>query len=103
MLELHAIGMRASTSTPRDRRGARGRREQAAQHADRRGLARAVGAEDAEDLAGADREADVVHGDDVAKALDQATDLDDAPRRLSPASRPGASWPLIALARRVRG
>src|SRR5262249_54575438 len=50
--------------------------EQPAQHADGGGLARAVGAEDAEDLAGADVEGDVVDRPDRPETLGQPADLD---------------------------
>src|SRR5262249_6785196 len=59
-----------------DRRGARGRREQSAQHPDRRRLAGAVAAEEAEDLAATDVERDVVDRDERAEAPRQTADLD---------------------------
>ena len=53
--------------------GRAGRRTQkAADHLDRRRLARAVGAEKAKDFAAAHIEVDVVHGDLVAKTFDEA-------------------------------
>ena len=58
--------------------------QQAAHHLERGRLAGAVGAEQAEDLAAADAEADVVGGGEVAEPLGQPVGLDD--RRL-PAPR----------------
>ena len=57
-----------------------GRRQQAGQHLHRRGLAAAVRAEEAEDLAALDREADVVDGGEVAEAAGEVVRLD---RRLA--------------------
>src|SRR5262249_33217771 len=48
-----------------------------AQHADRRRLAGAVRPQDAEDLAGEDRERDVVDRGHLAEAFDQVAQLDD--------------------------
>ena len=56
-----------------DERGAAGRPQQAAQHADGGGLARAVGAQEAEDLARLDAEGQVVHGDEVTEAAGKPT------------------------------
>ena len=53
--------------------------QQPAQHADRRRLAGAVGAEEAEDLALLHRERQIVDGDERAEAARQAADVD-APR-----------------------
>src|SRR5262249_36912405 len=47
------------------------------QPADRRGLAGTVGPQDAEDLAGVDRERHVVHRGHLAETLDQVAHLDD--------------------------
>ena len=55
-------------SKPATRNCARRRRQQAAQHAERRGLAGPVGAEQAENLAAGDGEAHVVDGDEGAEA-----------------------------------
>ena len=52
------------------------RPQQRGQHADRRGLARAVGAEHAVDRAGAHRQVHAVHRPGVAEGLDQAGGLD---------------------------
>ena len=60
-----------------DRSGAGRRVDEPEQHADRRGLARAVGTEEAEYLARPDREGEVVHGDEAApEPLAQAGDRD---------------------------
>ena len=67
-------------------------REQPAEHAKRRGLARPVGPEQAEDLAPVDVEADVVDGGEAAKLPDQVADLDDTSVALSLSPRlPGGS------------
>ena len=60
------------------------RRKQAAQHAEGGGLAGAVGPEQAEDLAAAHLEVDVVDGGEGAEFLDQLLDLD---HRLVPVLR----------------
>ena len=52
------------------------RREQAVEHFDRRRLAGAVGAEEAEDLARRDGERDAVDGDEVVEALGELVHLD---------------------------
>src|SRR5262249_50891579 len=77
----------------------RGRCQQPQEDAQRRGLARPVGAEEPEDLAGRDHERQVIDGDDLAarhcKLAGQMLDLDH--RRLpsrtkeSPGSRYGAA------------
>jgi hypothetical protein len=54
------------------------RGEQRAEHPDGRGLARAVGSEEAIDLAGADLEVETVDGDDVAERAAQAAGRDRA-------------------------
>src|SRR5438093_2740063 len=88
---LDPLGL-AGDVDPADRGRPLGRREQAAQHADGRGLARAVGAEDAEDLAGGDVERDAVHRREVAEALGEALDLDGrVPVRPEPRHRPAPS------------
>jgi hypothetical protein len=51
-------------------------RDEAHDGAHRRGLAGAVGAEEADDLAALDGEADVVERDDRAVALDEGVDLE---------------------------
>ncbi len=51
-------------------------RQQPAQHADGGGFARAVGSQKAENLAGATSSDNVVHGDEIAEALDQLLDVD---------------------------
>ena len=56
-------------------------REQPADHADGRGLAGAVRAEEADDLAAVDREVDMVDHGPAAEALGQALDVDDRARR----------------------
>ena len=55
-----------------DADAARLRGDRAGEHADRRGLAAAVGAEEAEDLAASHVEVDAVDGGEVAEALGQA-------------------------------
>ena len=50
--------------------------QKACQHLHRRGLAAAVGAEEAEDLALVDAEADVLHGGEIAEAFRQVARLD---------------------------
>ena len=59
---------------------AAGSGQQSAQHAKRRGLACAVGTEQAEDLAPLNIEADVVNGNETAELADQIADLDDGVR-----------------------
>ena len=91
----------ASTGWPNSQRLARGRRQQAGQHLHRRGLAAAVRAEEAEDLAALDREADAVDGGEVAEAAGQVA------RRRWPArrrrgARGGMSQRPVAGARRLR-
>ena len=56
--------------------GAGGGPRQRAEHVDRRALAGAVGAEEAEDLAGSDGERDAADGLDLAVGLDEVLDLD---------------------------
>ena len=59
----------SATSKPATRRGTRGGRQQRGQHVDGGGLAGAVGAEEAVDLAGADLDVDAVDGADAALEL----------------------------------
>src|SRR5438552_362925 len=59
-----------------DERSPRGRLDETAQHAQRRRLARTVGAEKTEDLTSRHLEAHPLHGQDRAVALDQASRLD---------------------------
>ena len=59
-----------------DERGARGGPQQAAQHPDRGGLARAIAAEEPEDLAARDVERQVVDGDELSESPAQSTHLD---------------------------
>ena len=66
-----------ATSTPRTVRLAAVGRSQALEDLDRRRLAGAVRAEQAEDLAGRDVEVDPVDRPDVAVLLDQTADPDD--------------------------
>ena len=68
------------TSTPSTSMRAVGRREQADQHADRRALAGAVGAEEREDRARRDLEAEIVDGREVAEALGEPGRADDRRR-----------------------
>ncbi len=84
---------------PRHLAPAGGRAQDAAEHADRRGLARSVGAEKTEDLAPLHRKGDPVHRDEVTEALLQLLDGDGvtAERLHLPVPRPrpgsGRSWP----------
>ncbi len=65
-----------------------GRRpDQSEHHSQRGGLAGAVGAEVAEDVADLDRQVDLVDRDDLAVALDQAADLDRSRLRHRPRNR----------------
>ena len=50
--------------------------QQTAQHPDGGGFARAVGAEEAEDLAALDVQVDMIHGDEAAEAFHQVVDFD---------------------------
>ena len=80
-----------------DRRGAARGVDQPEQHAQRRGLAGAVGPEEAGDPAGLDVEAQVVDGDEGPEALAQPPDLD--PRPVAWSCSCGASWchaPILA-------
>ena len=61
--------------------------QQAAHHADGRGLAGAVGAQEAEDLALLDVERDAVDGREVAEALGEAVELDRGRHGVSVPSR----------------
>ena len=63
---LADAGRLAAQVRPRDRRLAAGRGEQRREHPQRRRLAGAVRAEEAEDLAGRDREVDAADGLDRA-------------------------------------
>jgi hypothetical protein len=56
--------------------GAGGGTRQRAEHVDRRALAGAVGAEEAEDLAAGDGERDAADGLDLAVGLDEGLDVD---------------------------
>ena len=58
--------------------------EQARHHAEQRGLARAVGPDDADDLARLDREGHVGDGDESGEALGEAAHLK---RHASPSTR----------------
>ena len=64
-----------------DRGGAGGRPDQAEQHPQRGGLAGPVGAEEAGDASGLDREVEVLDGGEVAEALGEAVYLDARARR----------------------
>ena len=65
-----------STAWPNSQRLPLAGRQQAGQHLHGRGLAAAVGAEEAEDLAALDAEAHVVDGDEIAEAHRQIPRLD---------------------------
>jgi hypothetical protein len=73
-LPLHALGVAGDVRAEHEP-GAGAGLEQAAQHPDRRGLARAVCAEEAEDLALTDRERDAVDRREGAEALGELPDL----------------------------
>src|SRR4029450_12632289 len=73
--------------------GALGRLQQGGEHAHRGRLARAVGAEEAEDLPFRDLEVDAVDGDDLPEATDQARSLERGRHQ------PGGSVPAAAAAR----
>ncbi len=59
----------------------RGRRREAVDHPDRRGLPRPVGAEDPEALAFGDRKGEVVDGDKLSEALAEMLGFDDRAHR----------------------
>ncbi len=80
--EIAHAPRRSDDVDPRHLDGARCRREESDQHADRRALARAVRAEEREDRSGRDREAEVVDRGEVAEALREVRGADD---RVSPA------------------
>ena len=67
-------------------------RQQAADHADGRRLAGAVGAEEADDFARRDAQRDVVDGDDSVERLGEAGDVDDVHGRLCGRST-STIWP----------
>ena len=68
-------------------------RQQPAQHADGRGLAAAVGAEEAADLAALDLDGEVVDHGARAEALDQAAGIDDRAHR----GRTSTGWPGLSV------
>src|SRR5436190_1490768 len=70
---LDAFGVAAHVDAA-DGRGPARRLEQSAQHANRRRLARAVRAEEAEDLSLADVERQMIDGDEVAEAPREIVD-----------------------------
>ena len=74
---LHLLGIAAHVDAADDR-GAGGRLEQAAEHADGRRLAGAVGAEEAEDFSLLHIEADVIDGHEPAEASRQIANDDGA-------------------------
>ena len=68
--------------------------EQAADHPDRRGLARAVGAEETDDLAGRHREIDIVDHRALAEALGHPVNIDGERRaHRCPRSITSTIWP----------
>ena len=75
--QAHLLGL-GGDLVARHGRLAAARREQRAEHPDGRGLAGAVGSEEAVDLAGADLEVETVDCDDVAERAAQATGRDRA-------------------------
>ena len=72
---LDALGLAADVEAA-DRRRPGGRVEEAAEHADGRGLAGSVGPEKAEDPAAVDIEGDRIDGREVAEPLRERLDLD---------------------------
>ncbi len=72
---LHGLGL-GGRVVAQHATAACARLEQAQQHADGRRLAGTIGAQPAVDFAAAHGKADVIHGDEVAKALGQAFDHD---------------------------
>src|SRR5581483_11338385 len=72
--ELHRLGI-ARDVEAQHRRGPRRRRQDAAEHADRGRLPRAVGSEEAPDLARADVERDAVDGDERSEPPRQVADV----------------------------
>ena len=98
MRRFTASGSRADVDAA-DRGGARRRPQQAAEHADGGGLAGAVAAEEAEDLAGAHVERHVVDGDEGAEPAREAA----APRWRSSPQRPSRAAPRPDAPTRARG
>ena len=86
LANLHASGFDGAAE---ERRGPFGGRQEPGQHLHGRGLAAAVGAEEAEDLAALDRQRDVVDGGEAAEAARQAVGFDGDLRL---ARRRGAGW-----------
>ena len=72
---LHLVGLRGDRQ-PADAHAARGGRLVAGEDAHRGGLARAVGAEEADNLAARDGEADLVHRGEARVALHEPGDFD---------------------------
>ena len=98
---LHPFGVGAHVD-PADARGARRGAQQPAQHADGRGLARAVAAEKAEDLPRAHVERHPVDGGERAEPAGQSPDLDGVHRSRPAARRSAASAIRSAAVARVR-
>ena len=76
---IREVAVRPSDVTAGDTKDlgiAAARAKKAEQNANRRGLSRAVGAEEAEHLARCDGQGQVVDGDDVAEPLGQTVDAD---------------------------
>ncbi len=71
----HRVGIADDVVSGHHRRAAGGR-NQRGEHADERAFARAVGSEQAEDLAALHREADVIHRQQRAKAFADALHVD---------------------------
>ena len=71
------VRLQAEDAAPIEQHVARARRDEAVQQVERRGLARAVGADDAEDHALADAEADVVDRLEAAEVLRQTAHFED--------------------------
>ena len=99
-----ASACRRHPSAAEQLRPALGGRQQPGQHFHGGGLAAAVGAEEAEDLAAPDAETDMIHGDEIAETPRQPLRLDG--RRLVAAASRGrtiTSWCWARLCRRQQG
>ena len=89
---LPALGVLRDVDAAEARDAAGGRRQQPREHADRRRLAGAVRAEEAEDAAARDVEADLVHGGEVAEPAGDVAHRDDGvAAHAAHAARPAAS------------
>src|SRR5262249_48190024 len=100
----HPVGLLPDVEAVDDGR-AGGRRQQRDEHANQRRLAGAVGAEQAEELAGLHRERNPVDGGEVAELLDDPLDVDGVhisrgrTRGSAPTRGPTSVWTLHAQGR----